>query len=116
MVGKSGARAPCCRECQIPQACVQHRAPRLPPAPPACRPLRLPCPLLQLSIREFEQNGVRVRDGTKLYLVQNRGKVTMMQPPSPGAAAAAAAAHPAAAAARQQAMMGGAAAAAAMAQ
>jgi hypothetical protein len=73
---------------------------------------------LQLTIREFEQNGVRVREGTKLYLDQNRqkGLLRMQAPgsPSAAAAAAAAAAHPAAAAAQQQAMMGGAAAAAAM--
>jgi hypothetical protein len=83
-----------------------------------CRPQPLP-PLracLQLTIREFEQNGVRVREGTKLYLDQNRQKalLRMQAPGSPSAAAAAAAAaHPAAAAAQQQAMMGGAAAAAA---
>ncbi|KAL4434684.1 hypothetical protein ABPG77_002807 [Micractinium sp. CCAP 211/92] len=69
--------------------------------------------LAELTIREFEQNGVRVREGTKLYLDQNRHKGLTMQAPSSPSAAAAAAAHPAAAAQQQQAMMGGAAAAAA---
>lgn len=67
----------------------------------------------QLTIREFEQNGVRVRDGTKLYLDQNRAKGLAMA--MQASQAAAAAAHPTAAAQHQQAMMGGAAAAAAMA-
>lgn len=71
---------------------------------------------MQLTIREFEQNGVRVRDGTKLYLDQNRTQ-SMGSFGAPGSptARAASAAHPAAAAAQAQAMMGGAAAAAAMA-
>lgn len=68
--------------------------------------------LPQLTIREFEQNGVRVRDGTKLYLDQNRAKGMAA---ALHASQAAAAAHPAAAALHQQQMMGGAAAAAAMA-
>lgn len=72
-----------------------------------------PHPLPQLTIREFEQNGVRVREGTKLYLDQNRHKGLAVQAPSSPSAAAAAAAHPAATAQQQQAMLGGAAAAAA---
>jgi pentatricopeptide repeat protein len=71
--------------------------------------------LAELTIKEFEQNGVRVRDGSKLYLEQNRHKAVQQQQQHAAAAAAAAASHPAAAAAAQQAMMGGAAAAAAMA-
>jgi hypothetical protein len=53
--------------------------------------------LAELTIREFEQNGVRVRDGTKLYLDQNRAKGMAMAMQA-NQAAAAAAAHPARAA------------------
>lgn len=88
----------------------------LSPACPLAHTLRpLPLSPSQLTIREFEQNGVRVRDGTKLYLDQNRAKGLAMAMQANQAAAAAAAAHPAVAAQHQQAMMGGAAAAAAMA-